>query len=110
MKYSDWTIGGEVAKHDDRYVVKDNTDLKNLVLSSTKLNPNKSTTGHKHSGQEEVYIFIEGYGEMELDDERFDVKSGDIVLIKDGVFHRVHSGHVGCSFICVFDGTRYDKG
>jgi len=25
-------IGGEVAKEDDRYVVKDNTTLKNLVV------------------------------------------------------------------------------
>ena len=47
-------IGGVITKEDDRYVVKDNTLLKDLVVSSTNLNPMKSTTGHKHKGQEEV--------------------------------------------------------
>ena len=106
MKYSGWNIGGEVVKLDDRYCVEDNTVLKNLVVSSTTLNPGKSTSGHKHEGQEEVYLFIKGSGRMELDDESFVVKEGDTVLIKDGVFHRVHAGPVGCYFICVFDGRR----
>jgi len=99
-------IGGEVVKEDDRYVVKDNKFLKNLVVSSTKLEAKKSTSGHSHAGQEEVYHFIKGSGRMELDDKTINVKVGDIVLIEDGVFHRVHAGPHGCYFICVFDGRR----
>lgn len=106
MKYEAWDIGGEIVKADDRYTVKDNTTLNNLIVSSTELKPNKSTTGHKHEGQEEVYMFIRGRGVMEIDDDRFDVYEGDTVLIQDGVFHRVHSGVNGCYFICVFDGKR----
>jgi quercetin dioxygenase-like cupin family protein len=106
MRYSGWNIGGEVVKLDDRYCVEDNTVLKNLVVSSTTLNPRKSTSGHKHEGQEEVYLFIKGDGCMELDDQRIHVKEGDTVLIEDGVFHRVHAGNDGCYFICVFDGRR----
>lgn len=109
MKYTNYDIGGKLVKEDDRYSVFDNTELNNLVVSSTKLNPDKSTTGHSHAGQEEVYFFVQGYGEMELDDERFDVRKGDTVLIKDGVFHRVHAGHVPLEFICVFDGARGNK-
>jgi len=110
MKYGSYfDVGGTVVKQDDRYIVKDNTELNNLVLSSTRLNPNKSTSGHKHEGQEEVYMFITGSGEMELDDEKFSVTAGDIVTIKDGVFHRVHAGQYGCYFICVFDGKRDQK-
>ena len=30
-------IGGNIAKEDDRYIVKDNTTLKNLVVSSTRV-------------------------------------------------------------------------
>ena len=41
-------IDGEIVKEDDRYIVKDNTSLKNLIVSSTTLFPNKSTSGHKH--------------------------------------------------------------
>ena len=100
-------VGGAVVKHDDRYVVKDNNLLKNLILSSTRLNPGKHTTGHKHAGQEEVYMFIDGQGEMLLDEKRFVVKAGDIVLIQDGVFHRVYNtSKAELYFVCVFDGRR----
>lgn len=107
MKYRLYNIGGDIVKSDDRYVVRDNTELKNLIVSTTELKPGKSTSGHKHPGQEEVYHFVTGQGRMELDDQVFDVFSGDYVLIKDGVFHRVHNtGQDNLYFICVFDGKR----
>ena len=107
MRLSINDIGGEVAKQDERYVVKDNTTLKNLVVSSTRLQPRKATSGHKHKGQEEVYYFIEGTGKMELDDDTIKVQPGDVVLIEDGVFHRVHAGmYEELYFVCVFDGRR----
>lgn len=103
-----YDIGGEVVKDNETYVLKDNKTLKNLVLSSTELKPNQSTRGHKHPGQEEVYYFVSGMGEMELDDRRFTVQGGDVVLIEDGVFHRVHnlSQASALYFVCVFDGKR----
>jgi mannose-6-phosphate isomerase-like protein (cupin superfamily) len=107
LKYSKWDIGGEIVKQDDRYVVKDNTELKNLVVSSTRLNPNRSTTGHRHAGQEEVYVFTKGKGQIELDHEIFNICEGDTVLIKDNVFHKVHNNRdFMLEFICVFDGRR----
>lgn len=107
MKFSDFQIEGNIVKDDVRYLVKDNTLLKNLVVSSTKLNANQSTTGHRHAGQEEVYMFVKGSGQMELDHKIFSVKAGDVVLIEDNVFHKVHNtGHFGLEFICVFDGGR----
>jgi len=99
-------IGGSITKEDNRYTVKDNTLLNNLVVSSTDLKPMKSTSGHNHKGQEEVYFFIRGDGKMELDGKEMAVKEGDAVLIEDGVFHRVHAGSKGCYFVCVFDGER----
>ena len=105
----EFEIGGKVVKEDDRYVVKDNTTLKNLVLSSTRLHAGKETTGHNHKGQEEVYFFISGQGEMQLDDDKFSVEPGDTVLIKDGVFHKVynHSDEEELYFICVLQGARH---
>lgn len=100
-------IGGVIAKQDERYIVKDNTTLKNLVVSSTFLEANKSTSGHRHAGQEEVYHFVSGKGQMELDHKIFDVGPGNIVLIEDNVFHKVHNtGDYGLYFVCVFDGRR----
>ena len=49
-----------------------------------------------------------GTGRMELDDNKFDVQGGDVVLIPDGAFHRVHNtqAHSPLYFVCVFDGKR----
>jgi oxalate decarboxylase/phosphoglucose isomerase-like protein (cupin superfamily) len=71
-----FNVGGEIVKQDERYVVQDNKLLKNLILSSTRLNPGKETTGHRHEGQEEVYMFMEGTGEMLLDENRFRSQTG----------------------------------
>ena len=101
-----FSVGGETVKRDERYHVRDNTFLKNLVVSSTGLYPGKSTSGHKHPGQEEVYLYQLGSGTMEIDDDKFPVVAGDIVLVPDGAFHRVHAGPEGCYFVCVFDGNR----
>lgn len=106
MRLSVRDIGGEVIKDNETYLLKDNKTLKNLILSSTDLKAKMSTRGHKHEGQEEVYYFVSGSGRMELDDETITVMQGDIVLIEDGVFHRVHAGPKGCYFVCVFDGKR----
>ena len=107
MKFGGYNIGGTVVKQNDVYTVKDNTELNNLVVSSTNLHPGKSTSGHSHAGQEEVYQFIFGRGRMTLDNETFDVYPGDVVLIKDGVFHQVHNtGTHDLYFVCVFDGRR----
>lgn len=107
MKLRIADIGGEVVKDNETYVLKDNKTLKNLVVSSTALKPRQSTRGHSHAGQEEVYYFVSGTGEMELDDKKFNVQGGDVVLIEDGVFHRVHNfSNTELYFVCVFDGKR----
>lgn len=102
------SIDGEIIKDDENYIVKDNKTLTNVVLSSTKLHPNKSTTGHSHTDKEEVYIVQDGWGKIELDGETHKLLTGDVVLIKQGVYHRVHAGPDGCYFLCIFSGERYD--
>lgn len=103
-------VGGEVVKDNETYLLKDNKTLKNLVLSSTLLYRGQQTRGHRHYGQEEVYIFAQGRGKMIVGDETdppFNVSSGDIVLIPDGAFHRViNDGDMNLLFNCVFDGNR----
>ena len=100
-------IGGDIIKDNSTYLLKDNAFGNNLVLSSTMLRANQHTTGHNHKGQEEVYFFISGHGEMEIDNNRFTVEEGDVVCIEDGEFHKVYNtGHLGLYFVCVFDGGR----
>ncbi|MBL52088.1 MAG: cupin [Candidatus Marinimicrobia bacterium] len=107
MKYTILDIGGKIVKEDDKYTVKDNQMLKNLVVSSTDLKPGKSTSGHAHPGQEEVYNFIKGSGKMKVDEETFPVKEGDLILVQDGSFHQViNNSKENLYFVCVFDGSR----
>lgn len=109
-KYSFHDVGGKVVRDTEVYLLKDNYDLRNLVLSSTKLYRNQQTRGHRHPGQEEVYFFIQGTGKMIVggeNDAPFHVNAGDVVLIPDGAFHKViNDGEMHMIFNCVFDGKR----
>lgn len=107
MKINILDIGGKTVKDDERYIVKDNSMLNNLVVSSTDLKPGKSTSGHKHPGQEEVYNFIKGWGLMKIDEDIFAVSEGDVILVEDGKFHQViNNSEKNLYFVCVFDGSR----
>ena len=81
IQYTINEIGGEVVKDNETYLLKDNKTLDKLVLSSTLLNPFKQTTGHNHSGQEEVYFFVSGKGRMEVNEETLLVTAGDVCLL-----------------------------
>jgi oxalate decarboxylase/phosphoglucose isomerase-like protein (cupin superfamily) len=107
IKYDIHDVGGEIVKDNETYLLKDNKTLNNLVLSSTELYRGQSTRGHSHAGQEEVYFFVQGTGIMMVDEQRFRVTAGDIILIPDGAFHRViNDGDMNLVFNCVFDGKR----
>lgn len=107
IKYSAHNIGGEVVKANGVYTLCDNKTLNNLVLSQTVLHVAQETRGHYHEGQEEVYFFAHGKGRMIVGDDEFDVVSGDIVLIPDGLFHKVfNTGISDLVFNCVFNGQR----
>ena len=107
LKYHNHDIGGEVVKDNETYMLKDNKTLNNLVLSSTRLYRGQATRGHSHPGQEEVYFFVQGTGMMVVDEERFRVIGGDVILVPDGAFHRViNDGEMNLLFNCVFDGKR----
>jgi oxalate decarboxylase/phosphoglucose isomerase-like protein (cupin superfamily) len=103
MKVNLEDIGGEIIRDNETYVVQDNQLLNNLVLSQTRLKPEKETTGHSHEGLEEIYFFNSGYGKMMLGEEIIYVNPGDIVLIPSGVFHKVfNTSFDELIFTCVF--------
>ena len=110
MKVNNEKINGTVIRDTDVYIVEDNTFLNNLVLSKTTLHRDQCTSGHSHTGLEEVYFFQRGAGTMQLDEEIFDVAAGDIVLIPDGAFHKVFNdkgSKQDLVFVCVFQ--KYER-
>lgn len=110
LRFRDYNIGGDVIKDNETYKLIDNRSLKNLILSQTQLHRGQQTRGHRHAGQEEIYFFLRGNGKMivgEETDQPFPVNAGDVILIEDGVFHRViNDGDTDLIFNCVFDGKR----
>jgi oxalate decarboxylase/phosphoglucose isomerase-like protein (cupin superfamily) len=107
MKLNTNNIGGDIVKANAVYTLRDNKTLKNLVLSQTVLHVDQQTNGHYHSSQEEVYFFMYGQGKMIVGQDEFEVTGGDIVLIPDGLFHKVfNTGDSDLVFNCVFDGQR----
>lgn len=109
MKLNSKDILGKVIRDTETYQVIDNTSLNNLTLSKTILHPLQRTSGHSHEGLEEVYFFHSGEGRMQLDNEFFKVKQGDIILIPGGAYHRVYNDMVDedLEFICVFQ--KYER-
>jgi oxalate decarboxylase/phosphoglucose isomerase-like protein (cupin superfamily) len=107
---TNYNIGGDIIKDDETYQIIDNQQLNNLVLSQTRLHAHKQTRGHRHAGQEEIYFFVAGTGQMIVgneDSDPFSVAAGDVVIIPDGAFHRVVNTHeIDLVFNCVFDGSR----
>jgi mannose-6-phosphate isomerase-like protein (cupin superfamily) len=94
----------KLIRDNEFYKIYDLPELKHLNISLTELYPQKSTTGHSHKEVDEVYIFIDGKGTMELGKKNIKIKSGDIVPVKAGDFHRVHNqGEKNLSFWAIFE-------
>ena len=100
----DFESAGKVVKKNDVYTVIDVSKLENLIVSKTILHPGKETSGHSHDDAEEVYFFIEGEGQMQLGEEKFNVKKDSVVLIPSGSFHKVfNKSDSDLKFVCVFE-------
>ena len=54
-------------KDNELYALHDLEYLKNLNVCMNFLHPHKSTLGHEHEGADEVYVIMDGEGEMDLD-------------------------------------------
>lgn len=97
---------GKLLRDTDQYRLVDK-ELQRLIVSETNLKPNKATNGHKHDGVEEIYIFVAGSGDIQIDEFKQPVMSGDIFAIPDGAFHKVFAGKLGLRFISVFE--KYER-
>ena len=74
------------------------SDLQSLAEAS--LEPSTSTQRHYHARSEEIYLIVEGGGELEVDGDRREVGPGDAVLIPPGSRHRLTAGSEGARLLC----------
>ena len=64
-------------------------DLKSKIqtINDACLEPGKGFAPHTHNDGEEIYYFLEGNGEMIINDKKFQVKKGDVVVVEVGESH-----------------------
>ena len=72
---------------------------RNQSLAEASLDAGQATERHYHLAAEEIYVVLEGRGEMEVDGERRRVGAGDAVLIPPGAWHEIRAA-TALRFLC----------
>lgn len=73
---------------------------RNQSLAEASLGPGETTERHYHRETEEIYVVLQGDGEMEVDGERSTVAPGDAVLLPPGAWHQLRAGAGGIRILC----------
>ena len=74
------------------------TDVQSLAEAS--LDAGQSTQRHYHARSEEIYLIIDGGGELEVDGDRRVVGPGDAILIPPGSWHQLTAADSGTTLLC----------
>ncbi len=88
------------------FTTKDGSTIRELMhtpsqsLAEAVVAPGQATERHYHARSEELYSFLEGGGELELDGEVRTLAAGDTVLIPRGAWHTLTAGGAGARFLC----------
>jgi mannose-6-phosphate isomerase-like protein (cupin superfamily) len=72
----------------------------NQSLAEAWLEPGQQTQRHYHAASEELYVLLDGSGEMEVDGEHASVGPGDAILIPPGAWHQIRAGDAPLRFLC----------
>ena len=88
------------------FVTKDGSTIREYhhterqSLAEATLDPGASTVRHYHARSEEIYLIVEGNGELEVDGETRRVGPGDAVLLPPGAWHELTVGERGIRLLC----------
>lgn len=74
------------------------TDVQSLAEAS--LGPGQVTWRHYHARSEEIYLIVDGNGELEVEGETRAVAAGDAILIPPGSWHELSAGPDGVRLLC----------
>ena len=94
------------------YVTKDGSEITEIIhpelhnnkaqsLAQARVRPGQITQAHYHQQTEEIYFLLGGQGRMRLDNQQFDLRSGEAIVIKPGQIHQIeNTGTVDLLFLC----------
>jgi mannose-6-phosphate isomerase-like protein (cupin superfamily) len=88
------------------FITKDGSTIREYFhtgrqsLAEAQLAAGESTQRHYHASSEEIYLIVEGAGELEVDGDLREVGSGDAILIRPGSWHRLTAAGTGVRLLC----------
>jgi mannose-6-phosphate isomerase-like protein (cupin superfamily) len=88
------------------FVTKDGSTIREYLhtsvqsLAEASLGPGQSTLRHYHGRSEEIYLILDGEGELEVGGECRRVAPGDAILIPPGSWHELAAGDSGVRLLC----------
>lgn len=83
---------------------------KTLGLSTMKLAPNfRIPFGHKHAGQEEVYVVVRGSGRIKVENEIVELAEWDAIRIAKNTMRAVEAGPKGIEYLAFGAGNDPDE-
>lgn len=77
------------------------TPVLDVSLAEAFVKPAEETKAHQHDVSQEIYYILEGEGIMTLGSRKFDIRSGDAVLIPPGTVHKVKASDSGIRMLCI---------
>ena len=82
--------------------------LGELGVAPISLKPGQSDPGHSHTVVEEVVVVLSGEGQVQIEDETFDVCAGSVAVVPEGQFHAYcNMGDENFEAIAIFN-SNYD--
>jgi len=92
--------------HVPAFITKDGSEIRELLshrnsairhqsLAEARLAPGASTQEHYHPRAEEIYYITAGSGQIRIDGETRDVKTGDAIAIPPGRNHKLWNTGAG---------------
>jgi mannose-6-phosphate isomerase-like protein (cupin superfamily) len=88
------------------FVTKDGSTIREYFhtaeqsLAEASLEPGAATQRHYHARSEEIYLIVQGGGELEVDGERRQVGAGDAILIPAAAWHELIANQEGVTLLC----------
>lgn len=99
-------IGGQIIQETDAYTVKENRFGQNIVLKSYNIKPNSELDGITIPNSDQVFYVILGKGDIQLDQQMYEVQPGSVVTIPANVYHRIRNiGETDLYFLSVIGET-----
>lgn len=76
--------------------------LEQFGFSYQRMQPGfRQPFGHVHSGQEEVYVVLDGGGRIKIEDEIVDLKQWDAIRVPAGVTRALEAGDAGMELLAI---------